>query len=140
MFDQEAVDRHVYAALNVSAVTTLATGGIFQEIAPQGANYPLVLVRSAGTLEEWASQDTRMMGLFDVVVVGVVEALAYNYTLSEKIDDALKDASSVQGSGASVFPVYSKRFRPFKQAYEIDGRQYREMGGVYRVWAASPLV
>ena len=140
MFDLTAADAHVYAKVNVSAVTNIATGGIFQETAPQGAVHPIVLIRGAGIPDEYSSQDVRMMGMFDVIVVGVVEGFSYNYTLAEKIDDALKDASSVQGSGASSFPTYSKRLRPFRRAYEIDGKSYREAGGVYRVWAASPLV
>ena len=140
MFDLAAADAHVYAKVNVSAVTNIATGGVFQEDAPNGSTHPLVLIKPAGMLDEWSSQDVRMMGVFDVIVVGVIEGFVYNYTLAEKIDDALKDASSVQGSGASSFPTYSKRLRPFRRAYEIDGKPYREAGGVYRVWAASPLV
>lgn len=140
MFDLQAADAHVYAKVNVAAVTNIATGGVFQETAPQGSVHPLVLIRSAGILDEYASQDVRMMGVFDLIVVGVAEGFFYNYTLAEKIDDALKDASSVQGSGASSFPTYSKRIRAFRRSYEIDGKSYREAGGVYRVWAASPLV
>lgn len=139
MFDLTAADAHVYAKVNVAAVTNIATGGVFQEIAPNGAVHPIVLIRAAGILDEWASQNKRMMGVFDLIVVGVIEGFAHNYTLAEKIDDALKDAASVQGSGASSFPTYSQRVRGFRRAYEIDGKSYRECGGVYRVWSASPI-
>ena len=139
MFDLQAADAHVYAKVNVAAVTNIATGGVFQETAPQGTVHPIVLIRPAGILDEWSSQNKRMMGVFDLIVVGVVEGFFYNYTLAEKIDDALKAAASVQGSGAASFPTYSQRVRGFRRSYEIDGKSYCECGGVYRVWSASPI-
>jgi hypothetical protein len=39
----EKVGKALYAKLNVSAVTNLATGGVFQDEAPESASFPYVL-------------------------------------------------------------------------------------------------
>ena len=58
--DINALNTSIYTALNVSAITTLATGGVYHVKAPQGTAYPFVtyfaVINVQGdTFTEWGN-------------------------------------------------------------------------------------
>jgi len=58
--DINALNTSIYTALNVSAITTLATGGVYHVKAPQGTAYPnityfAVINTQGDTFTEWGN-------------------------------------------------------------------------------------
>ena len=60
MLDINALNTEIYTKLNVSAITTLATGGVYHVKAPQGTAYPFityfaVINVQSDTFTEWGN-------------------------------------------------------------------------------------
>jgi hypothetical protein len=135
-----AIDEWLWLTLNADAqLASLCTGGIHSEQAPQSALPPFIIfTMMEATDVRAASQQDRIMvsGLW--LVRGIVQDTSFNATsqdIAERIDAALHAApgGSVNDDKGQVFG--SHREQPFRLAEDINGKQYRHLGGIYRIFA-----
>lgn len=119
----------LYTKLNVSGVTSLATGGVWLLIAKQGAVLPYVVFQWQGGGDENDHPDRSRN------TVWTVQALAATAAAADAIDaacDALLHNGSLSVSGYNTFWLR----REGDVAYqEVDptGRPIYHVGGMYRV-------
>lgn len=135
-----AVDEWLYATMAADAsIGALVADRIYAEVAPADATFPLIITTHLSSTDvRAATQQSRIMvsGLW--LVKGVVNDSSFNNTLkaiAERID-ALFHASSggtADGGGAAIFT--SHREQPFRLAEVESGKQYRHLGGQFRIYA-----
>lgn len=140
---QTARDALYSALVAVSAITTHIGGSssprMWQEYGQQAvagqnedALFPMVVIRavpSPGDVNSSSGDRIMTTVLFRIVAaINRRAAFAAITTISEAIDGALHKKSFSVASGRVI---YSRRVRPYQNAYTIDGRHYAESGGDY---------
>lgn len=113
----KALEAAVYSALNVSAVTTLAPGGVHHTLAPDGTAYPYVRVQWQGGVTDW-TLGRQVSDTVDFDVIAVVKGCDTNTLadLKAAVDGCLNDvALTVSGKTlwllrkTGSIPTYSER-------------------------------
>lgn len=129
-------DAWLYSKLSGDATLTGLVGGrIYGHIAPQEASYPLVLfaLQTADDVQTLGPHRIMSNMLYVVRVVG--EASSFGAPLSsvaDRIDAVLQAASGTAGAGRVLACV---RENPSAMVESNKGKQYRYLGGVYRLYA-----
>lgn len=136
------IDGWLYATLAADSALAALVGGpgsprIFSELAPSGSAFPLVLFTlQSSTDVVGATESTRIM----IDAVYAVTAIAETGTwvgdlqdIADRIDAALH--SSVGGIVDSTTVFTSHRIQGLRLLEERDGRQFRRLGGIYRIYA-----
>lgn len=132
------VDQWIYTVL--SADVTLAgivSTRIYADLAPPGSARPAVVFHNQSGVDViGATESSRIMldGLW--TVLGVAESTTWVGDLQDIADrvDALLHASA-GGTADSATIFTSHRIRPLRFVEERNGRQFRRLGGLYRVYA-----
>lgn len=133
-----AVERWIYGALLAAGITEIGTSRIYGYVAPNDAPMPFVV------FQHQASRDIRGVGTARImvdcmyVVKAVDETGRFTGTLSavaEAIDAALHAKSGTLGPEGIV--LHCVREEPFALFEIDDGREYRHLGGLYRIWAQA---
>lgn len=121
-------------ALIASAPGRPGDPGIYDEKAEQGAAFPLVLFQDNNPEDVLGVGARRLMqsGEWLVRVVGQTRSYESLVTIADRIDTLLhlQDGSV---SGGAVEGCH--RERPYRLAYDVEGVEYREMGGFYYLYA-----
>lgn len=113
--------------------TLLSTGitGVYDTEAPRHANWPFVLVYDSGnsTIRGVSGNVILVNALVGVRVVHATESAHALVSSAQRIDDLL---IAVSTSSDELVTIDISRDSELKRAYTIDGRSYRELGGLYR--------
>jgi hypothetical protein len=136
-----AIDEWLYGTLTGDAALTAVVGQrVHNEQAPTTSTFPLVVFQLQSSIDVRGNGQTRIMVDALYVVRGIVANASYDANsklIAERID-ALLHASSggtADGGAASIFT--SHRTQHFRLAEEESGKQYRHLGGIYRIYAQS---
>lgn len=108
---------------------------VYGHLAPQGAIFPLVLFAMQSGIDVQTLGPNRIMSNLVYVVRGVAEGGSFGTPLSaiaERIDAVLQAKSGTTAAGAVYACV---REQPYTLIETGNGRQYRHLGGVYRLYA-----
>ena len=136
------VDQWLYATLKADATLTALIGGstdprIYADMIPAAASYPAVTFQNQSTLDViGATESTRIMVNGVWAVFGIAETGTWVGVLQDIADriDALLHASA-GGTADSATIFTSHRIQGLRLLEERDGRQWRRLGGLYRVFA-----
>lgn len=129
----------IFDALAAITAITDAIGGatnprIYQDIAEQGSDFPLVLIRTlpASDDSQSASGDCIFANAnFRVVAVNNTRSFASISEVAASIFTTLHLKHFPNVNGGRV--LYGRRIRPYSRSYEIDGIHYVESGGDYQL-------
>lgn len=131
-----AADAWLYAKLTGDATLTgLVSGRIYGHIAPQDATYPLVLFALQTADDVQTLGPNRIMSNMLYVVRGIAEVASFGAsltTIADRIDTVLQAASGTVAAGRVLACV---REAPVVMVEVSKGKQYRYLGGVYRLYA-----
>jgi hypothetical protein len=127
----------LYSTLNVSAVTTLATGGVYRGTAPAAAVAPYVVMRMptaqddlmvVGAVRIWSPQ------LWDIIAIGT----SLQWQVVDKIAAAV-DALLHKGSGVPSSGIVHEctRERPISFDEVDEGVTYVYVGATYLLKATA---
>lgn len=120
-----------------SGLVAVVGDRVYSEVAPAGAVYPFVVFSQQNVDDVvGATEATRIMvdGLWSVL--GVDETGTWQgdlKTISDRIDVVLQASAGGTVDGHTVFA--SHRVRPLRFVETRDGRQFRRLGGTYRILA-----
>lgn len=117
-----------------STLLALCTGGVFTWPVPATYSQPYVLYQMQSGMDIRGNGPTRIgvNGLW--LVRAVFEALTYTGNLLSAANriDVLLHAASGTATGGVVWACV--REQPFQLVEVADGRQFRHLGGLYRLW------
>jgi len=120
----------------VGGVATLATGGIFEEIDPNGGGYPKVIFRFQGGSDYAALGAARRVYVNAVYAVyGVWQLPSYGGALdaiAARIDTVLNGQAASVAGGQVLACV---RIAPLQLASVRDGVATRMLGGTFRIYS-----
>lgn len=128
----------LYATLNVSAVTTLATGGIYRGLAPADAVCPYVVMTMptaqddlmvVGTVRVWSPQ------LWDVIAIGTSLQWETVSKIAAAIDVLLHGVTAAAISSGTMHEC--TRERPISFAEVDEGVQYVYEGATWLIKAIA---
>jgi hypothetical protein len=125
-----------------AGVSALVAGRIYDSIAPQNAAFPLIVfsLQSSGELN--ALGDPSVSRIFlrpRVLVKAVVQATSYTpaSAIAQQIDAALVGSEGSAGT-PSVLIRFANREETFHLVENVEGKQYRHLGGIYRAFVQAP--
>lgn len=134
MSDTALAERWLYTTLAAdAALGSVVSTRIYSSVAPQSSTLPCVVFQQQAARDVMGSGPYRYHStmLYTVRVIdeaggwGTVEASA------DRIDAVLHAASGTATGGTIVACV---REQPFSMVESIDGRTFRHLGGIYRLW------
>ena len=117
----------------LAADPALAGVGVYDTVAPADATFPLVIVAEAGDMADTnVLPATRVMttGTWQVRVAVEGMSWAPAVPIVVRIDQLLQGGTATLQNGEVLG---CSRVAPVKYAEEANGRQYRHLGGLYRV-------
>jgi hypothetical protein len=116
-----------------SALTAVATGGVWRGIAPNTATPPWVVYthQSGGKTDGVAGRRLITLGIYQVVAYGPTSAFAALSTAADAIDDALQRASGPAGSDGYTLSCVMDQ--PIIVDETVSGVQWTRVGGLYRI-------
>lgn len=131
-----AADSWLYGVLIGDVTLTGLVGArVYGHLAPQEATFPLVLFAMRSGVDVQTLGPNRIMSNLVYVVRGVTESSSFGTPLSviaERIDVVLQAKSGTTAAGAVYACV---REQPYTLIEMSKGRQYRHLGGIYRLYA-----
>ncbi len=132
------VDQWLYATLAGDAtLQSYISTRVYSELAPAGSTYPCVVFSMASAVDvRGATEATRIMVDGIWTVLAVAETLTWVGVLqdiADRVDALLKNSSGGTADSATILAAH--RVRPVRLLEERDGRQFRRLGGQYRVYA-----
>lgn len=115
----------------------LVSGRCYSAVAPAGAVFPFIVftcmpapdLMGVGPARIWAAL------LYAVKVTAQTTSYASIATIADQVDAALHAASGTVSNGRILTCM---RERPLSLTEELDGEQYRSLGGIFRVYV-QPL-
>lgn len=117
-----------------STLLALCTGGVFTWPVPATYTQPYVLYQMQSGMDIRGNGPGRIgvNGLW--LVRAVFEAMSYAGNLQSAANriDTLLQAASGTATGGTVWACV--REQPFQLVEVADGRQFRHLGGLYRIW------
>lgn len=132
-----ALDTAIYAKLNVSSVTTLATGGVHNQSIPESVGDSPAVVFDMMT--ESIDQGSDSEHYENVYLVKAV--VRENYpNLASDIDAACKtilNNTSLTISGWTHLRTLRESAAPPSEEME-SGETWQHIGGLYRIWSVRP--
>ena len=117
----------------ITADPAMAGVGVYDTVAPADATFPLVVISDGGDLADTnVLPATRVMttGTWQVRVTVEGMSWAPAAALVKRIDELLQGGTATLENGSVLG---CSRVAPVKYAEEANGRQYRHLGGLYRV-------
>lgn len=132
------VDAWVAARLAATvAVTNLVSTRIYNSFAPLDAEYPFIIFQQQTLRDVRGVGSDRIMVDTLYVVKGISQGTDFAQlgTLAAAIDSALNVPPGGAVTGGHV--MASVREEPFALTEVEDGKQFRHMGGIYRIYAQA---
>lgn len=130
------VEAWIKARLLAASGVTSITNRVFIEEAPADTQYPFIIITNQSAQDVRGVGTARVMTDTLYVVKAVYQGADFSQgrTLAKEIDNALTAAGSeaVAGGGTMLACV---REEPFRLAENDAGKQYRHIGGIYRIHA-----
>lgn len=129
-----AAETWIYGKLaNDATLTSLGVRGIYAYQAPETATVPYIV------FQQQAASDVPALGTIRIMtsllyVVRVISTAPFSSLLAiDNRIDALLHASSGTNSNGTV--IACVRQSPFVMSEPVEGRTFRHLGGIYRLWA-----
>lgn len=128
-------ERWLYGKLkNDATLTGLASGGVYTWPVPAGITLPYVLYQNQTGTDIRGTGATRIgvNGLW--IVRAIAETYSFGGNLQSAADriDALLHGKASAVTGGVVWACV--RTEPFQLVEMADGRQFRHLGGIYRIY------
>ena len=127
------LDTAVFDKLNITSVTNEAIGGVFNTMAPAGADTPFVVFQAMSKVDDYFSYTGR--GGEAIYMVKADDESRWPKTASDidtQIDSALQDASLSISNHSLIF---CRRESDIYLVEDLDGAIYQHIGGLYRIIA-----
>ncbi len=123
----------IYSTLaNDATLISLGVTGVYSYIAPEGSAFPYILFQQQAASDVNAVGPTRIMAqLVYVIRVVTMGSIGSVVAISTRLDNVLQAQS---GSNANGLVISCMRERPFVQVETVEGRSYRHLGGIYRLY------
>ena len=127
------LDTAIFSTLNVASVTNEATGGVFNSVAPQGAEPPCVVFQAMSKTDDYFAYTGR--GAEAVYMVKASDQSPWPKAAGDidtQVDSVMQDASlSITG-----FALLScRREEDIYLVEDQEGVIYQHVGGLYRIVA-----
>lgn len=136
MAETLVAEQWLYTVLSGDTALAAVVGTrIYADVAPAGATFPYVVYQNQAGRDVRGVGPTRIMANLLYVVRGVNATTTYTgalETIANRIDAVLQAASGTNTRGVVIACV---REQPFKLAESLDTGEYRNLGGIYRLWA-----
>jgi len=139
MSELNAADRWIYGALAADTALVAVVGArIYVDLAPQTTPptaTPYVVFQYQGGADLMVIGGARVWTNAVYLIRGIDETLTYDgdsKTIADRIDAALHRGSGTNASGVVYAAV---RESPFRLTETADGKQFRHLGGLYRIYA-----
>jgi len=133
MSETVAIDKWLYSLLSTDATLLgAAPGGVHADAAPRGTAFPLVIIALQDATDGMSFNGTRILvrATYQVKVVGQGASYSALDTAAGRIDALLHRASGSVSGGV----IYScVRVEPFRYREDLDGIEYRHLGGFYEI-------
>lgn len=109
-------------------------GRVYGHIVPSDASFPYIWFTHQASSDVQGVGPHRIMvsALYTVRAVAVATSFASLEAIANRIDGVLQAASGAVVGGIVLACV---RERPFVLVEPSQGVQYRQLGGIYRIWA-----
>jgi hypothetical protein len=134
--EASAAEEFIYGTLTGDAtLTALVTGGVWNTQAEQGSVYPLLLYQFMSGLDYAAVGAERVWTnlIYMVKVIADTADFSVMNAAVARIDQLLHRASGTVADGS----VWScTREQVIRLPDSVAGSQYRQAGGLYRIYAA----
>lgn len=136
--DSWVAAEYLYAALNVSAVTTLATGGVHRDKAPPNVSTPYVVFRLASP-----GADLRVVSFTRIWSPSMWDVIAVGTELQADVIDQISAAILSQLHGDTVVNTTSGVMHECSHEFPIffdevnDGVNFKYSGGQYLIKAKA---
>lgn len=130
----ELVTIDTWLKTRLAANATLAALGIHADVVPSDASLPAVVFQFQGGTDLDTINNRRIWvdAVYIVKVVGQTASYSALDTYAGLIDTQLERQSGTAAGGT----IYTAtREAPFRLAEQTDGKQYRHIGGRYRIRA-----
>lgn len=136
MSETVAIDKWLYSVLHADAtLLAAAPGDVHADAAPRGTAFPLVIFSLQDAFDGMGVNGTRILvrATYQVKVVG--QGASYNAldTAASRIDTLLHRTSGAV-SGGTIYGCV--RVEPLRYREDIDGVEYRHLGGFYELHCA----
>ena len=128
-----AVETWIYGTLADDAtLDSLGVTGVYSYMAPEDATYPFILFQQQASSDVNAVGPNRIMAQTVYVIRAVTDgALSSVVAINTRIDNLLQ---AQNGSNVNGTVIACMRERPFVQVETVEGRSYRHLGGIYRIY------
>lgn len=132
-------DQFIYGRLAGDSTLANLVGGtasprIYADIAPDGAATPFIVFQNQSAVDSQGIGAIRIMVDALYVVRGVAPSSTYGGVLTQiddRIDTLLHDVAGTAGTGRVIA---SYREAPFRLTEQRDGKVWRHLGGIYRLY------
>lgn len=127
------LDTAIFSTLNVESVTNEATGGVFNGVAPQGAEPPFVVFQAMSKMDDYFAYTGR--GGEAVYMVKVIDQSPWPKSAGDidtQVDSVMQDAS-LSITGFSLLSC--RREEDIYLVEDQEGVIYQHVGGLYRIIA-----
>lgn len=114
-------------------------GGVWRGMAPEGASYPLIVIRWLGGGDDHYVNDRRGPTRSIWLVYGTIQGNDTDalIPIDEAIDRAVQDAPAYSPLPGDYVLLDSIREAPFENATIENNTPYRQLGGRYRLEVAK---
>ena len=129
------LDTAIFSTLNVASVTNEATGGVFNSVAPQGAEPPFVVFQAMSKTDDYFAYTGR--GAEAVYMVKTIAQSPWPKSAGDidtQVDSVMQDAS-LSITGFSLLSC--RREEDIYLVEDQEGVIYQHVGGLYRIVAAQ---
>ena len=127
------LDTAIFSTLNVASVTNEATGGVFNSVAPQGAEPPFVVFQAMSKTDDYFAYTGR--GAEAVDMVKAIDQSPWPKSAGDidtQVDSVMQDAS-LSITGFSLLSC--RREEDIYLVEDQEGVIYQHVGGLYRIVA-----
>ena len=129
------VARYLFDTLNGDVELMSMAAGVFEAPAPEGCSFPLVCFSLLSAMDTTTGDTLQRIFSHQVwTVFAVVEDVSFSSAVPiiDRVD-ALLEGSAGEADGAVIYKV--SREGSVRLVEEIEGKQYRHLGGEYRILA-----
>ena len=126
------IDKAVYNVLNVASLQTLATGGIYNTMAPEGAAAPYVIFQAFSKIDEHSFDGRYANAVYMVKAVSRQRWPKEASDVDTQVDTLMEDATlSITGFSQLI----CRRENDVYLVEEEAGNIWHHIGGLYRIMA-----
>lgn len=134
MIETVAVDQWLYETLTADVtLSVLCPGGVWADLAPPDSTLPAVVFSDLGGVDTVGVDGVRILTSGMWLVRVIAEATSWQGTLRQAADRIDAVLHNVSGHAGGVTVGKCSRESPYKLVDTAHGRQYRHLGGTYRI-------